>query len=228
MTNKDLERLIKVLDGTQFEIENRADGYVWVSLKDLWEGVEFVECITDQSNNFRKGKVYRLVPSKNIKGPNCIYTEDKKCAIYGTASTLGLGGTKLCFNPSTEEAYVNQLKAKAFELYGDIQDLDRFEEPTSYIDTHRAVDNLVNPEWDYIKNQDELFFYSILLYKEGKWATKLPKRIDIKYDGGNASDKNFYFEYDNAATEKMINIGCPKIGEFLAKQLEKYLNDEVD
>jgi hypothetical protein len=221
MTNEKLERLKKVLSGTEFEKEASSIYFRLASSKDPWQGVEFVECITDKATNFRKGKVYRLVPGKNIKGPNCIYTEDKKCATYGTASTLGLGGTMLCFNPSTEEAYVNQLKAKAFELYGDIQDLDRFEEPTSNIDWHRAVDNLVNPEWDYVKHQDELFFYSILLYKEGKWAKNLTKRIEV-------SILNIVIEDNYQAFEKCKSIGKEAIFNYMSKCLEKYLNDEVD
>jgi len=221
MTNENLERLKKLLEGTEFDVDDSDSVHALVKSKDPWEGVEFVECITDQSNNFRKGKVYRLVPGKNIKCPNCIYTEDKKSGIYGTASTLGLGGTMLCFNPSTEEAYVNQLKDKAFELYGDIQDPDRFEEPTSNIDTHRAVDNLVNPEWDYIKNQDELFLYSILLYKGGKWAKKLPKRIEV-------SILNIIIEDNYQAFEKCKSIGKEAIFDYMSKQLEKLLNDEVD
>jgi hypothetical protein len=221
MTNKDLERLKKLLEGTEFDVDDSDSVHALVKSKDIWKGVEFVECITDKANNFRKGKVYRLVPGKNIKGPNCIYTEDKKCATYGTASTLGLGGTMLCFNPSTEEAYVNQLKAKAFELYGDIQEADRFQEPNGNTDTYREKGNKSNPEWDYIKHQDELFFYSILLYKEGKWAKKLPKRIEV-------SILNIVIEDNYQAFEKCKSIGKEAIYDYMDRCLEKLLNDEVD
>ena len=226
MNNEKLERLKKVLSGTEFETEATSIYRALAPLKDIWEGVEFVECETDKAFNFKEGKIYRLAQGRDIDGIICIYNE---CGGKETPySSFGLGGTKRNFNPSTKEAYVNQLKAKAFELYGDIQNLDRFEEPTSNIDTYRAVDNFVNPEWDYVKHDDELFFYSILLYKNGKWAKKLPKRIEVKFDGGNVPDQSFFFIYIGPAREKLKSIGYNETGEFLADQLEKYLNDEVD
>jgi hypothetical protein len=216
MTNEDLERLIKVLDGTQFEIENRADGYVWVSLKDPWEGVEFVECITYKAFNFKEGEICRLARGRDINGIICIYNEGNTLS-----SVYICHGAEIWFQPCTKESYVNQLKAKAFELYGDIQDLDRFQEPNGNTDTYRAVDNFVNPEWDYIKNHDELFFYSILLYKEGQWAKKLPKRIEV-------SILSIVTEDNEAALEKCKSIGEEAIFDYMSKCLEKLLNDEVD
>ena len=189
MTNEDLERLIKVLDGTQFEIENRADGYVWVSLKDPWEGVEF--CKSKSSDS-----IYLVADLKDLD-------------------------LKKRYIPSTEEAYVNQLKAKALELYGDIKDQDKFLEPNGNTDTYREKGNKSNPEWDYIKNQDELFLYSILLYKGGKWAKKLPKRIEV-------SILNIIIEDNYQAFEKCKSIGKEAIFDYMSKQLEKLLNDEVD
>ena len=223
MNNEKLERLKKVLSGTEFEVEATSIYSALIPLKDIWEGVEYVECITDKAFNFKEGKIYRLAQGRDIDGIMCIYNEGNTLS-----SVYIIYGNEPWFNPSTEEAYVNQLKAEAFEMYGDIQNLDRFEEPTSNIDTYRAVDNFVNPEWDYIKNDDELFFYSILLYKNGKWAKKLPKRIEVKFDGGNVPDQSFFFIYIGPAREKLKSIGYNKTGEFLADQLEKYLNDEVD
>jgi hypothetical protein len=216
MTNENLERLIKVLDGTQFEIENRADGYVWVSLKDPWEGVEFVECITDKAFNFKEGKIYRLAQGRDIYGIICIYNEGNTIS-----SVYICYGSGIWFKPSTEEAYVNQLKAKAFELYGEIKDQDRFQEPNGNTDTYREKGNKSNPEWDYIKNQDELFLYSILLYKGGKWAKKLPKRIEV-------SILNIVIEDNEVAFDKCKSIGKEAIFDYMSKQLGKLLNDEVD
>ena len=196
MNSEKLERLKKVLSGTEFEVEATSIYSALIKLKDIWEGVEFCKSKWIDS----------IHPINNV-------------------SKIAIGER---YTPSTEEAYVNQLKAKAFGLYGEIQDQDGFKEPDGNTDTYREKGSKVNPKWDYVKHQDELFFYSILLYKNGQWAKKLPKRIEVNFDGGNVEAKGFYFIYDNTTTEKMINIGCPKIGEFLANQLEEYLNDEVD
>ena len=212
MKNEDLERLIKVLDGTDFKIENMDDVSVWVSLKDPWEGVEFVECTTDQALYFKRGKVYRLVPGANLGRGDCIYTEDG-----GKGSCLGIGGTKKNFKPSTEDAYVEQLKAKAFELYGEIQDQDKFEDPSGNIHTYRDFNNTPNPKWDYIKDSDWLFFYSIVLYEKGQWAKKIPKRIEI-------SDLNCTWIWTEESYKKVLEIGIEVVKEHMTKQLEEYLN----
>ena len=212
MKNEDLERLIKVLDGTDFKIENMDDVSVWVSLKDPWEGVEFVECTTDQALYFKRGKVYRLVPGANLGRGDCIYTEDGE-----KGSCLGIGGTKKNFKPSTIDAYVEQLKAKAFELYGEIQDQDKFEDPSGNIHTYRDFNNTPNPKWDYIKDSDWLFFYSIVLYEKGQWAKKIPKRIEI-------SDLNCTWIWTEESNKKVLEIGIEVVKEHMTKQLEEYLN----
>jgi hypothetical protein len=190
MTNENLERLIKVLDGTQFEIENRADGYVWVSLKDPWEGVEFCKSKCSDS-------IYLVSDLKDLD-------------------------LKQGYIPSTEEAYVNQLKDKAFELYGEIKYGDRFEDwEGNDFEIYKTV-------FTYSKIDNRLYLDSWIIHEEGKWAKKLPKRIEVNLVHANVYSRLFYFRYSNETTEKMINIGSPKIGEFLANQLEKLLNDEVD
>jgi len=196
MNSEKLERLKKVLSGTEFEVEATSIYSALIPLKDIWEGVEFCKSKWNDS----------IHPINNV-------------------SKIDIGER---YTPSTEEAYVNQLKAKAFGLYGDIQDQDKFFEPHGNTDTYREKGNKSNPEWDYIKHDDELFFYSILLYKGGKWAKKLPKRIEVNFDGGSVSDQSFFFIYGGPAKEKLISIGYNKTGKFLAKKLEKLLNDEVD
>jgi hypothetical protein len=217
MTNENLERLIKVLDGTEFEIENRADGYVCVSLKDPWEGVEFVECITDKAFNFKEGKIYRLAQGRDIYGIICIYNEGNTISVVYICY-----GSEIWFKPSTEEDYVNQLKAKAFELYGEIKDGNRFE------DWDGNDFEIYSDVFRYSKIDNRLFLDSWIIHEEGKWAKKITKRIEVNFDRGNVYSRIFYFNYSNETIEKMMNIGSIKIGEFLAKQLEKYLNDEVD
>ena len=180
MTNENLERLIKVLDGTQFEIENRADGYVWVSLKDPWEGVEFCKS----------------------KSSDSIYLVNEVDAQNG-------------YTPSTEEAYVNQLKAKAFQLYGEIKEGDRFEDlEGNDFEIYRTV-------FTYSKIENRLYLSSWIIHEEGKWAKKLPKRIEV-------SILNIIIEDNYQAFEKCKSIGKEAIFDYMSKQLEKLLNDEVD
>ena len=180
MTNENLERLIKVLDGTQFEIENRADGYVWVSLKDPWEGVEFCKS----------------------KSSDSIYLVNEVDTQNG-------------YTPSTEEAYVNQLKAKAFELYGEIKEGDRFE------DWEGNDFEIYSDVFRYSKIDNRLFLDSWTIHEEGKWAKKLPKRIEV-------SILNIIIEDNYQAFEKCKSIGKEAIFDYMSKQLEKLLNDEVD
>ena len=189
--------------------------------RDIWEGVEFVECTTDQALYFKRGKVYRLVAGANLGRGDCIYTEDG-----GKGSCLGIGGTKKNFKPSTIDAYVEQLKAKAFELYGEIQDQDKFEEPSGNIDTYRSVDNARNLKWDYIKDSYQLFFYSILLYEKGQWAKKLPKRIEVLSATMLQSDPNKDLWVMGFEINPEVKLSCNH-HLFLAKELEKYLNGEI-
>ena len=189
MTNENLERLIKVLDGTQFEIENRADGYVWVSLKDPWEGVEFCKS----------------------KSSDSIYLVNEVDAQNG-------------YTPSTEEAYVNQLKAKAFELYGEIKEGDRFEDlEGNDFEIYRTV-------FTYSKIENRLYLSSWIIHEEGKWAKKLPKRIEVVSSCCSfENDKNNYvFNYKCKIVNADNGEDARNLGEFISDQLEKYLNDEVD
>jgi hypothetical protein len=219
MTNENLERLIKVLDGTQFEIENRADAYVWVSLKDPWEGVEFVECITDKAFNFKEGKIYRLAQGRDIYGIICIYNEGNTISIVYICY-----GSEIWFKPSTEEAYVNQLKAKSFELYGDIKYGDSFEDwRGNKFEIHSDV-------FTYSKIDNRLFLDSWIIHEEGKWAKKLTKRIEVVSSCSSLEiDKNNYvFNYKCKIVNADSGEDARTLGEFISDQIEKYLNDEVD
>jgi diphthamide synthase (EF-2-diphthine--ammonia ligase) len=117
--------------------------------------------------------------------------------------------------PSTEEDYVNQLKAKAFELYREINVGDIFSIGTVSMDI-RGIPNFV-----YNKKLDSLFYGAVVLYENGKWAKKLPKRIEV-------SILNIIIEDNYHAFEKCKSIGKEAIFDYMSKQLEKLLNDEVD
>ena len=212
MTNENLERLIKVLDGTQFEIENRADGYVWVSLKDPWEGVEFVEYIGQLPCSFKEGKIYK---TKSHVDSECFVIDNEN------QGNGWKNNNRIFFKPSTEEAYVNQLKDKAFELYGDIKDGDFFEFPEQIKCSISLESKDDSSNWNYTKIYDNLRLHGFILYEKGKWAKKLPKRIEV-------SILNIIIEDNYQAFEKCKSIGIEAIFDYMSKQLEKYLNDEVD
>ena len=181
--------------------------------RDIWEGVEFVECTTDQALYFKRGKVYRLVAGANLGRGDCIYTEDGE-----KGSCLGIGGTKKNFKPSTIDAYVEQLKAKAFELYGEIKEQDKFEEPSGRVWVLTNVFKTSgNKEWKYNKDIDCLMHYSLVVYQQGQWAKKLPKRIEI-------SDLNCTWIWTEESYKKVLEIGIEVVKEHMTKQLEEYLN----
>lgn len=159
--------------------------------KDIWEGVEFYE---DPST----GKIKPMT--------NYVINSLKK-------------GIRLLIHPSTEKAYVEQLKAKAFELYGEIKEGDKFENPSGGT---REVDEKSNDQWEYYKGHDQLFFYNVELYCEGKWAKRLPKRIEVesKYSFLESSREDLQCNFE--LSQKINDI--EGVGQFLAKQLEEYLN----
>jgi len=209
MKSEDLERLKNLLKGTEFEVETTSLDFAFVAVKD-WEGVEFVECKTDRSDIFKRGKVYRLVPGMDIEGRDCIYDSENT-----EGSAYGLGGTKKNFKPSTEQAYFEQLKAKAFELYGEIKDGDLFQ------DEGCAKFEIDNAGFKYKKESDSLYVGRWVIYFKGQWAKKLPKRITISELGIN-------FNNNEAAYKKAMLIGKETVNEYMTKQLEKLLNDEVE
>jgi len=209
MKSEDLERLKKLLKGTEFQIENTYIDYAFVAVNE-WKGVDFVECKTDRSDIFKRGKVYRLVPEKDIEGKDCIYDSEN---IEGSA--YGFGGTKKNFKPSTEEAYFDQLKAKAFELYGEIKDGDFFQ------DWGGVKFEIDDTAFKYKKEMDALYLGIWVIYFKGQWAKKLHKRITILELGIN-------FNNNEAAYKKAMLIGKETVNEYMTKKLEKLLNDEVE
>lgn len=113
------------------------------------------------------------------------------------------------FKPSTEQAYVDQLKAKAFELYGEIKEGDRF---TDWDGNNFCINTL---GFQYHKKYDALWFGAWIIYLEGKWAKKIEKVTVLWKD----TSRNYIsFSYYNSDTNFI------KRGPELAEVLEKYLN----
>src|SRR3990167_9452380 len=121
------EKLKKLLEDNNFELvaENSADNdtfFIVKERKDEWEEVEFAEYIDDYSafGDFIVGRIYKRVKGKSIEDWEALFDEK-----YERNGWSGLNKQK--FKPSTEQAYVDQLKAKAVELYGEIKEGDKFQ-----------------------------------------------------------------------------------------------------
>ena len=109
MTQQEIDGLRAKL-GDEYELitqspdENDKFFVVIAKKKDPWEGVEFAECVID-SESYTVGKVYKINPNflPSIK----TYQDD-----FGIEN----GQASIYFKPSTEAAYVSQLKEKAKEV----------------------------------------------------------------------------------------------------------------
>lgn len=51
------------------------------------------------------------------------------------------------------------------------------------------------------------------------------EKAEVKPDGGNTSLNWFYFKMNEKAKKRCVEIGYWKVCEYLAKQLEEYLNE---
>ena len=114
MKTEDFERLKKLCDENGFELITESpdenDKFFVVKKKDKWEGVEFARLELDGYcfDDYIEFKIDRI---------DDVY-------IY---TSSGSKYYKSSLQPSTEQAYVEQLKKEAFERFGDILDeLDFF------------------------------------------------------------------------------------------------------
>lgn len=206
MKQEDFERLKAVCEKEGFEI----GGYTpssrvfVIDKKDIWDGVEFLSV-----NGF--DKIYKIKGISN----DVIFVEPDMCF------------TKSVCKPSTEQAYIEQLKNECFERFGIIKDADKFIiegcSPTSALPFEK--------DWIYFKEVDILQHYGATIYQQGKWATKLPERVEVKLTGhptwtNNKSD-GYYFCFHFKTINGGENLETHKAGQFLASCLEKYINGEI-
>lgn len=144
--------------------------------------------------------------------------------IYKISEVKNFEIDKANFKPSTESAYVEQLKKEAFERFGEIKKGDRF------INTHGGKDTLVkDPLWRYNKEYDWLYYGQCKLYEKGQWAERVKKRIKVQFSNHSACGNSDFHTHGFALN--VIRGGDQfdheKAGQFLAKQLEAYLNNEI-
>ena len=130
--------------------------------------------------------------------------------------------------PSTESAYINQLKKEAFERFGEIKEGDRFELPFGGI-IHEVRGN--ESKFTYEKEFDWFFYRQVKLYDKGKWATRVKERVKVVFFQDSLDEHNKIEEWGYVFKIHNYRYGCEKSiesGQFLARQLEKYLNGEIE
>ena len=137
-----------------------------------------------------------------------------------TLTDLGL--INLNIEKELEAAYIKQLKKEAFKLYGEIKDGDKFQ---FYGKGFHSIKLSDTPELDYFKEFDELSLWGFPLYKQGKWAKKQEERVEVRYDSVSVGSNGYRYEFINSRFKITNHV---KVGEFLAEQLQKYLNNEIN
>lgn len=215
MKTEDFELLKAVCEKEGFEVDCRYpdSGPVFVKTKDPWDGVEFVD------NGIKIRKI------KSI---------EKGLVFYEGGSFNHINECK----PSTEEAYIEQLKKEAFERFGEIKEGDRFDRTN--ID-YKWGSNVVmeripfgNFFWKYDRSSDTLFIGRYGVYSKGKWAERVKERVSGEYVRyhilwPNEDCATLGFSFSGFANEEGL-LPIEKLddaGKFLASQLEKYLNEEL-
>lgn len=187
-----------------------------VKQKDIWDGVEFAS--VDNQNE----PIYKIVE----KGFSTIKIISRGLVNDNTQGNI-IENPKNHFKPSTESAYVEQLKKEAFEKYGEIKEGDRFERNFSGIMPFKFTieeSGSLNG-FEYFKDYDALNFNRETIYQAGKWAKKLPKRVEVEYlkTEWNTTSNLIKCEFHVSNPKKITKDGFG----FLAKQLEAYLNNEL-
>jgi hypothetical protein len=133
--------------------------------------------------------------------------------------------------PSTEQAYIEQLKMIAKEEFGEIKVGDRFNcnilsnlwSSEVTIESCDIADN-----WCYYKESDRLLHKGVLIYQQGKWATKLPERVKVIFSESYMNVTEFRIEWFLRNAEKLYNKeNSDKISEYLSLKLDEYLNNEL-
>lgn len=180
-------------------LEDNTKFFVVAKKKDEWEGVEFFNV---HSYEF----VYRI----DLIDDRIIHSKE------------GPVFAKVVCEPSTETAYVEQLKAEAFKRFGEIKSGEKFnrgwyesDRSENYIGRYPS---LIGRGFSYTKSNDCLTFDGIIIYEQGKWATRVPESVKVLFEH---THQRVRFFSDN----KKILITY-EIAAFLAEKLESYLNGE--
>ncbi len=214
MTEQEIEKLQEKL-GSEYSVK-RLNGAITVELVDIWDGVEFA--IADHNGVIYKIDRFETSPMKKIWFSHGKFLFPEKC------------------KPSTEAAYVEQLKDKAHKLYGEIKDGDRFELDNG-IPNQYQFQGYGHSVFSYNREFDKLSFGGYTLYKQGKWANRLPEHVvvnvssirylrePIEYMGqlipSDTIDCTAHFTIEGNSPRIILKDDFRKL---LSKYLEDYLN----
>ena len=222
MTQQDIEKLKALCEKEGFELDfisqstQGAMDIFRVSKKDEWEGVEFAECLVDVNGDWyvkeiAKGQIYRIVDWF------------KRELIYIDKHELGWESKH--FKPSTEAAYVEQLKAKAKELYGEIKDGDVFDRREICSGgTIRDVFHDYNKEYSYSKHNDTLYLGSLGIYKQGKWAKKVEEPIKANISSFTLSNPYSTIVFTTSHRIKEGQVDAKEFMNHIEESIEAFLN----
>ena len=222
MKQEDFNRLKAVCEKEGFEIGFKYDEstYTVRLKKDIWQDVEFAESVKSGSNVFTDGKIYRFNPDG--KG-----VDDFEFLIDNNNESNGFtGSNRDRFKPSTESAYVEQLKAEAFKRFGEIKEGQKLKRDFDIsIDEICTIGECKNTlEFKYFKFNDSLEFCGSIIYQQGKWATRVKERVKVNVSDIIANKINTRTDFTFSITTRCIDEVDFK--KFLASKLEKYLNKD--
>ena len=224
MKNKDFERLKEICEKEGFELLNEStsenDKFYVVKKKDIWGGVEFVEVI-ENGVNVTKGEIFKVYDK--IKTTYALF-EYYRCT---AKDQDGLFLSKEILNPSTEQAYIEQLKKEAFKRFGEIKEGEKF--VRDWIQKRDQWPKIAEiddtkREFEYNKEYDQLTFRGTCIYEKGKWAERVKERIEVEYTDDSWDDFEDYSEIGFVFKLPKLYDIKKGAGNFLAKQLEEYLN----
>lgn len=220
-------KLLCEKEGFELTTESRDENrkFYVIKKKDIWEGVEYVELLTDvldpvtlTKTAYAKGAIFKIKEEVEI----------------GFTLTNGLCVRKLDVKPSTEKAYVDQLKDIAFRKYGEIRDGDRFNMTTINPSWNPNVDITLdfdgvadNGLFTYNKVYDRITLLGFILYQDGKWAERVDIKSKVIYAGTRLSrqDKSVVIDFSFRILNLDLDlVNLHNVGEHLQSKLEEYLN----
>jgi hypothetical protein len=165
MKTKDFDRLKELIEKEGFQLKYRIEKdniMVLVEKKDPWEGVGFVENLEYHLSGGKKYFKVNFIEGDEIHIDSCILFK------------------RYC-KPSTEEAYVEQLKKAAFERFGLIKVGDEFNAEWNIVKSNTIAKEYDPDKWTYDSTNDRLFLAKIgdggaIIYQKGKWAERVKKK----------------------------------------------------
>lgn len=206
MTTQEIEKLKAFCDEKGIEMIPTADRDVWeFKSKDIWDGVEFAECIHWVGKFLENGRIF----------PLSLLNEDTllHCIVEGKIT------------PSTESAYVEQLKAKAKELYGDIYSGQAFDcSEMGLGDSPMTIKRAIFVGWNYNKKEDSLSLDGFRLYMNGKWAKKIEEPIKANITSFTLSNPYSTIVFTTSHTIKEGQVDAKEFMNHIEESIETFLN----